>query len=100
MSTVSYPHIEFRSDGVPVIAGTGFKVRVLVEDYLAGSTDADLLSAYPQLSMSGIHSALTYYYDHQAEIDRQIAEGRRLAEQMMAEAKNSPIERKMRELGW
>ena len=50
--------------------------------------------------MSGIHSALTYYYDHQAEIDRQIADGRRLAEQMMAEASDSPIQRTMREVGW
>ena len=100
MSTVAYPHIEFRSDGVPVVAGTGFKVRILVEAYLAGATPAQLLNEYPQLTLGAVHGALTYYYDHREEIDQEISNGRRLAEQMMAEYKDSAIQLKMRELGW
>jgi uncharacterized protein (DUF433 family) len=100
MSTVAYPHIELRADGVPVIAGTGFKVRILVESYLAGATPDEIQKAHPQLSLGGIHGALVYYYDHRAEIDREIAEGNRFAERMMAEQQDAPIQNQMRELGW
>jgi uncharacterized protein (DUF433 family) len=101
MSTVAYPHVEFRTDGVPVIAGTGFKVRILVEMHIFGGvTIEELLHDYPHLTAAGIHGALTYYYDHKDAIDREIDELRRLAEQMITEYKDSPIQKKMRELGW
>jgi uncharacterized protein (DUF433 family) len=96
MSTITYPHVEFRSDGVPVVAGTGFKVRILVEAYLAGATPAQLLADYPQLTLGGIHGALTFYYDHREEIDQEIAEGRRLAERMMAEQGEPFLNKKLR----
>ncbi|MDX1946386.1 MAG: hypothetical protein SFU86_13375 [Pirellulaceae bacterium] len=38
--------------------------------------------AYPHLSLAQIHAALAYYYDHQQEIDQQIAAGCRLEEEL------------------
>ena len=75
MATVTYPHIELRDDGVPIISGTRMKVVQIVLDKLAHGWDAEEIQRqYPQwnLSLGQIHSALAYYYDHQAEFDRQI----------------------------
>ena len=99
MSTVSYPHIELRADGTACIAGTGFKVRMLVEEYLAGADAEELHREHPHITLSQIHSALAYYYDHQQEIDKQIAELNRFAEEFRREQGESPLAKKLRELG-
>jgi uncharacterized protein (DUF433 family) len=99
MSTVSYPHIEIRDDGACIVGdGVKFKVRVLVEAHLAGGADAEELKRdYPQLSLSQIHSALAYYYDHQQEIDREIAELCQLAQELQAHPDNQAVSQKFRD---
>ncbi len=100
MSTVASPHIAIRSDGHPITADSHYKVRILVEEYLGGVTPAEMQEAHPRLTLSEIHAALSYYYDHKQEMDAEIARLKALAEKMMAEQKESPIQQKMRELGW
>ena len=100
MSTVAYPHIEVRADGKPRITGTGFKVRVLVEEYLATDRNAlELQNSHPQLSLAQIYSALAYYHDHREEIDREIEELNREAEQIRAELGEPLLVKKLREMG-
>jgi len=78
MATVAYAHIELTDEGVPVIAGTQTKMEQVVLDHLAHDWDAgEIHRQHPHLSLAQIHSALAYYYDHQAEMDRQIEEGLR-----------------------
>ncbi|SRR6266851_7069110 len=73
MATVSIPHIEFDSRGVPYLSGTQTKVMEIILDRLAHHWDADEIQRqHPHLSLAQIYSALTYYYDHQAEMDREI----------------------------
>jgi len=31
-----------------------------------------VVAAYPEISLSDVHAALAYYYDHKAEIDAQM----------------------------
>lgn len=71
---ILYPHIQTRADGSAVIVPSGFKVRMLVQAYLAvGLNAAALHDMHPDLTMGQIHSALAYYWDHQAIVDAQIA---------------------------
>jgi len=73
MSTLSYPHIEFSSKGIPVLSGTNTKVIEIVLDRLAYNWDADeIKKQHPHLTLSKIFAALTYYYDNQEEIDKVI----------------------------
>jgi len=37
-----------------------------------GSSPEEIHFQYPHLSLAQIHSALAYYYDHQAEFDTEI----------------------------
>jgi|SRR5436190_12259442 uncharacterized protein (DUF433 family) len=99
MSTVSYPHIEIRADGQPVIAGDGFyfKVRILVEEFLAtGATPAQLQQAHPHLTLSQIHSALAYYYDHQEEIDQEIAKLDQLEQKLRPQLEDPALTENLR----
>ena len=73
MSTVRYPHIEVDPDGVATVSGTMIKVVELVQDHLAHHWHAeDIQRQLPHLSLAQVHAALTYYYDHQQEMDEEI----------------------------
>ena len=53
--------------------------RISVEDiaiwHVKLGKSVDEISADYDLSLAEVHAALAYYYDHQAEIDRDITEG-------------------------
>ena len=102
MSTVSYPYVEVRENGEAFIVGETFrfKVRLLVEEYLATGADAaQLQSEHPHLTLSQIHSALAYYYDHREVIDQEIESLTRLMEEHRAQQGESLLAKKMRDLG-
>lgn len=100
MATVSYPHIEWNEDGVPVISGTRTKVRMIALDRIARGWDADEIQRhYPDLTMGQIHSALAFYYDHKDEMDRDIEERHRRVRELRASQEESPGRRKLRERG-
>lgn len=76
MTLTAYKHIALTDDGVPVIEGTGFKVKQLVAERKAhGSSPEELQFQHPQLSLAQIYSALAYYEDHQDDIDSHIRQG-------------------------
>lgn len=81
MTQTAYKHIALTDEGVPVIAGTGFKVKQLViERRTHGSSPEELQFQHPQLSLAQIYSALAYYEDHRDEIDTHLDEGETRAE--------------------
>ena len=72
-----HAHVERRpgvQGGRPVIRGTRVLVSTLVVTYRGGASIEDLLADFPHLRPAQIHDALSYYYDHQDEIDREIDE--------------------------
>ena len=69
-----YEHIALDENGVPIIAGTTIKVVELVLEHLAyGWSPEELHFQHPYLTLGQIHSALAYYWDHQEELDEDIA---------------------------
>ena len=100
MATLSYPHIEVTADGVPVIAGTRTKVVEVVLDHLAHDWDArEIHRQHPHLSMSQIYAALTYYYDHQPEIDADIERRVARVDEIRSSLGPSPLRAKLKQLG-
>src|ERR1700676_5390867 len=74
-----HPHIERRPGvcgGAPVIRGTRIAVRHVAVLYNEGATVAEVLATYPHLRASWVHDAMSYYLDHQEEIDRDIEANR------------------------
>lgn len=73
----SFPGIESRPEvcgGEPRIVRTRIPVWVLVQARRLGTSEADLLRAYPTLRAEDLANAWAYYRAHPGEIDRQIRE--------------------------
>jgi uncharacterized protein (DUF433 family) len=100
MTTIKYAHIELAPDGTPYISGTKTKVEDIALDHLAYRWDADEIHRqHPHLSLGEIHSAMAYYYDHQAEMDALIEEGFRQVMAIKANLPPSPIQMKLKAKG-
>ena len=96
-ATPLYPHVELDAAGVPFLAGTTMKVAELVMAQRAhGWSPEEIHFQHPYLSLSQIHSALAYYWDHRSEIDRDIERRSALAEQARRDAGPSPLAEKLR----
>jgi len=97
MPAVAYPHIEIREDGQPMITGTRTKVLMVAMDRLAYHWDADEIQRQrPHLSKGQLYSALAYYFDHEEEMNRAIAEEERYAEEMYQKVRNPALEAKLK----
>ena len=65
-----HPYIEPREEtDEPYIAGTRIAVRIVVGYYRLGMNVDEIAQALPQLLLSQIFDALSYYHDHQEEIE-------------------------------
>src|SRR2546421_3635287 len=90
MATVAHEHIE-KLAGEPARLSRLPRIRVtqIVMDYLAhGWSPDEMCHHYPHLAPAEAHAAMTYYYDHQAEIDTEIQA--ELAEVRAAQAAAPP----------
>ncbi len=68
-----FRHVVVDGAGVAYISGTTMKVRELVLEQLAyGWTAEQLQRQHPYLSMSQVHAALAYYFEHQTSLDSEI----------------------------
>lgn len=93
-------HIELDSDGRAWITGANTKVVEVVLDKLAyGWSPDEMHLQHPHLSLAQIHAALSYYYDHQAEIDSEIADQMKQYEDLRAAAAESPLRKRLKQLG-
>ncbi|MGO9471771.1 MAG: DUF433 domain-containing protein [Isosphaeraceae bacterium] len=100
MATISYAHIEFNTEGEPIIAGTRIKVRMIALDVLAHRWDAEEIQRHhPDLTLGQIHSALAYYSDHKEAMDRDIRQRHERVQALRTAREESPGRRKLRERG-
>jgi uncharacterized protein (DUF433 family) len=73
----AFPGIESApgvSGGEPCIVRTRIPVWVLVQARRLGTSEADLLKAYPTLRAEDLTNAWAYYRTHRGEIEGQIQE--------------------------
>jgi uncharacterized protein (DUF433 family) len=69
----NHPYI-VRVEGVcggrPVISGTRTSVRSIVGYHKMGMSVEEILKGLPHLKPAHVYDALSYYYDHQEEIEK------------------------------
>jgi uncharacterized protein (DUF433 family) len=51
-----------------------------------GMSPDEIVSEYPTITLSDVHAALAYYFDHRDEVDREIQDGEEFAEGLRAGA--------------
>ncbi|HVX60539.1 MAG TPA: DUF433 domain-containing protein [Pirellulales bacterium] len=71
--------------GKPRIAGTRIRVEdIVVWHEFQGKSPNEIVADFPQLSLADVYAALTYYFDHRDEFQRQMHEAREYAAKMKA----------------
>ena len=91
--------IELDAEGIPWITGANTKVVEVVLDKMAyGWSPEEMHCQHPHLSMAQIHAALSYYYEHQAEVDADIERRNRYVEEMRAQQPDSPLRQRLQKL--
>jgi uncharacterized protein (DUF433 family) len=71
--------------GKPRIAGHRIKVADVAVWYeRMGLSPDEIVSTWPSISLSDVHAALAYYYDHRNQIDADIRAGEELVEKYRA----------------
>ncbi len=78
-SKTKHPYIvslKTHCGGSSVIAGTKFPVRSVVFYILKqGMTPEELIKEFSHLSLPQVYDALSYYYEHREEIDKELSSG-------------------------
>ena len=79
--TVTAPAHIIRIPGVhggrPVVRGTGVSVQTIAEQSQLGRSPQQIVEDFEDvLTLAQVHDALSYYYEHQVEIDRSIVQNR------------------------
>jgi uncharacterized protein (DUF433 family) len=99
MSPVAITHSETDANGVAWIQGTQVKVIEIALDKLVhGSSPEEMHFQYPHLSLAQIHAALSYYYDHQLELDAEIQRRWLAVNELAAQEAASPLRQRLVEL--
>jgi uncharacterized protein (DUF433 family) len=62
--------------GEPIIRGTRTPVRAIVETWRLGVTAEEIPNCLPHLTLAQVFDALSYYSDHQDEINAHIERNR------------------------
>jgi uncharacterized protein (DUF433 family) len=97
LTATRYEHIALNAEGMPVIAGKNFKVIMLVGAMRAdGLGPEELHDNFPALTLGEIHSALAYYWDHQEEMDAELARRDAFAREMERTTPVSPFVARLR----
>jgi uncharacterized protein (DUF433 family) len=71
--------------GKPRISGHRITVSdVAIWHERMGMSPDEIVSEYPTITLSDVHVALAYYFDHRDEIDREIRDSEEFAEKLRA----------------
>lgn len=87
----TYPHIEIKAHvlgGKPKIVDKRISVQNIVIWHEKMGRSVDEISSEYNLSLAEVHAALSYYFDHQDEIDQSILKDENLIKQLKNNTKS------------
>ena len=100
MPTLTTAHIRLDPRGVAWIDQTNTKVIEVALDMIAhGWSPEEIHFQHAHLSLAQIHAALGYYYDHKNELDAHVERTLRETDRLRAQAGESPIRKRLRDMG-
>ena len=100
MQAVATSHVWLDDRGVAWIDNTNTKVVEIALDKTGyGWGPEEMHEQHPYLSLSQLHAALAYYYDHEGEMDAEIERAGREIEALRAKIGETPFEKRVRKMG-
>jgi uncharacterized protein (DUF433 family) len=73
---VKHPYVTQKrgvQGGSPIVAGSRIPIRTIIIYYKQGKDIDEIIDLYPRLTPAQVYDVLSYYYDHQEEIEKEIA---------------------------
>jgi uncharacterized protein (DUF433 family) len=71
-ATIDINHLlEVNEHGRVFVRGTKISIKRIIGRHLEGFSPAEIAEDYERLSVSAVHAALAFYYEHQAELDEE-----------------------------
>lgn len=69
--------------GSPIVEGTRTRViDIAIEYEMLGRSPDEIISSHPQLNLSQVHDALSFYYENRDELDQKAAQDQEFIAQM------------------
>jgi uncharacterized protein (DUF433 family) len=100
MTTVAVGHVVIDDRGRARVEGSRIRVIDLVMARMAnGWTPEQLQQQYPHLTLAQVYAALAYYHANKQQLDAEIEQSGRVADEMRANAPESPFAKRLRESG-
>ena len=101
IADVAYPHIEkTNGDAARLRRLPRIRVAQIAIDHINHGWSADEICLhYPHLKLAEVHAALAYYFDHQTEIDGEIAAEQQTIAEASQRSQPSPAELRLRAEG-
>lgn len=101
MSQVSVEHIELRTnkDGQSraYVAGTEFRVQdIYAQSEVHGKSPEQIVTAFPQLTLSQVHAALAYYFDNRQSILDEMRQDEASIHNLKRQLGPGPLENRLR----
>jgi len=62
-----------------------------------GMSPDEIVSAYPSITLSDVHAALAYYYEHRERVDADIMEGEQFVAEMKSKSPPSILQERLRQ---
>lgn len=82
------------------IAGTRVRVQdIYVDSQVHGKSPEEIVASLPHLTLSQVHAALAYYYDHREEILKELRQDKEFVAMMKKQIGPGPLESKLRGAG-
>ena len=100
-AATAYPHVEKTGhDPAHLQRLPRIRIAQIVVDYLNHGWSADeIVIHYPHLKPAEVHSAMAYYFDHEDEIDGEIADEQLLIAELLKNTPPTPAETRLRAEG-
>lgn len=104
METKLNPYIEIRRNREgrdrAFIVGTRVRVQdVYVDSQIHGKSPEEIVTSLPHLTLSQVHAALAYYYDHREAILDEMRQDKELVTILKKQMGPGPLESKLRGAG-
>jgi uncharacterized protein (DUF433 family) len=89
-------HIHRDDHGTAWIDDTGVKVIQVAQEHIGHGWSADAIHEnHPALTLGQIHAALAWFYDHQDEMEKEMATRETSARHLLTSLGESPLQRRL-----
>ena len=99
MTAETLTHIHRDATGTAWIDDSGVRVIQVAQEHIGHGWSADAIQEnHPALTLAQIHAALAWFFDHQDEMEKEMAARESSGRALLAKLGESPVQRRLRQI--